>query len=148
MTAPPDAFQTRAVETSRDNDAGAEGPTPPRPGMVLVVDDEPLIADVIHSMFVRRDDAALVANSPAEALRLASRYPIRLLVTDYQMPGTSGVELAEQVRRLHGGIPVILCSAYAEAPTMAVAPPAAFLRKPFTIWDFDAAVEQVSATPD
>jgi CheY-like chemotaxis protein len=51
---------------------------------------------------------------PLAALEWIREHPAEadLLVTDYNMPGCSGLELAAQVRKLRPALPVILTSGY------------------------------------
>lgn len=54
--------------------------------------------------------------SAAEALAVLQGDPSRcdLLVTDYRLKGSSGIELLRQVKRLHAGLPVIIISGYVD----------------------------------
>ncbi|MBI3438266.1 MAG: hypothetical protein HY054_06390 [Proteobacteria bacterium] len=55
-----------------------------------------------------------------------------LLVTDYSMPGMTGLELAERARAQVGGLKVLIVSGYADATALeASAARPALLRKPF-----------------
>jgi signal transduction histidine kinase len=45
------------------------------------------------------------------------RRAIDLLITDYAMPGMTGLELAEEARRLRPGLPILLATGYADLPT-------------------------------
>lgn len=67
--------------------------TPLRP-VVLVVDDEPIIADTIVAILNNKGFAASAAYSGETALRMALLVPPVLLLTDVVMPGMSGIELA------------------------------------------------------
>jgi two-component system cell cycle response regulator CpdR len=78
---------------------------------VLVVDDEPLIAEVAASMLEELGCQAVTALSAAEAIdQLAQDREIEILLTDINMPGMDGYELAENARRVRPGIHVILLS--------------------------------------
>lgn len=76
----------------------AEVPQPPdadavRP-VVLVVDDEPVIADTLAIILSRNGFAAFVAYDGRSALEMASVIPPDLLVSDVMMPGMTGIDLA------------------------------------------------------
>jgi len=77
----------------------------------------------------------------AEAVRDALRtHPPALLITDVRMPGEDGLALLRDLRQ-HGGVPVIVMSAYTDVATTAAAYRAGavdYLAKPF---DLDQAVE-------
>ncbi|GJE41831.1 CHASE3 domain-containing protein [Methylobacterium soli] len=81
--------------------------------IILVVEDE----DNVRRMAVEalRDLRYTVihASGPAEALRLLDRQgEIALLFTDVVMPDMSGKELADAVRRLRPGLPVLYTTGY------------------------------------
>ena len=42
--------------------------------------------------------------------------PIDLLITDYAMPGMTGLQLAEAARRLRPDLPILLATGYADLP--------------------------------
>lgn len=67
--------------------------TPPLP-IVLVVDDEPTIADTIVAILNGKGFAASAAYSGETALNMALLVPPALLLTDVSMPGMNGIELA------------------------------------------------------
>jgi CheY-like chemotaxis protein len=66
---------------------------PLRP-VVLVVDDERLIADTLAAILEISGYAAMVAYDGLSALEMAKVIPPDLLISDVVMPGMSGVELA------------------------------------------------------
>ena len=71
--------------------ACSSGPSNP---VVLVVDDERIIADTLGAILEMNGYAALVAYDGPTALELARLIPPDLLISDVVMPGMSGVELA------------------------------------------------------
>ena len=78
---------------------------------VLVVDDEPMVLALTAGMLEELGCNAITAPNGAEALaRLAEGDRIDILITDINMPGLSGYELAERARRMRPGLQVILLS--------------------------------------
>jgi len=77
---------------------------------LLVVDDEPVIARVVSEQLRRLGYHVTAVNDPEEALELLAEEPdeFDLLLTDLQMPGMDGVELAARVGRLRPDLPVVL----------------------------------------
>ncbi len=79
---------------------------------ILVVDDNEMLCrlacDILHAEGYR----AVSASNAAEALRAFEEEEFDLLVTDSQMPGMSGVELARAVRNRNPGFPVIVMTAF------------------------------------
>lgn len=80
---------------------------------ILVVDDDPAILKTVSAL-LGRDFKVLRAKSGIEALQLSkdSRFEISLLLSDFQMPGMSGVELATQLTAQRPEIKVLLMSGY------------------------------------
>ncbi len=91
------------------------GPTPSR--RVLFVDDDPMVTTSTVAMLEQLGHRVLVAPSGALALDVIRLEPkIDLVITDHAMPGMTGLELAEKLRELRPGLPVILASGYADLP--------------------------------
>jgi DNA-binding response OmpR family regulator len=113
--------------------------------MVLIVDDDPLLRALMHRALAHHGIEPLVAVAPAEAVRLAGRYPVALLVTDLMMPGMTGIELVDRVRRLQARVPVLLVSGTPDAGTLVIEQPSAFLAKPFSLRDLAASAASLMA---
>ncbi len=112
---------------------------------MLVVDDERALLALLTRYLERLGCAVLAAASGPEALALAERHAGRLwlVVTDVDLPGMSGGELARALGGRHPDTPVLFISGR-PAPrglSDAVAGrPAAFLAKPFALDELQAAV--------
>lgn len=84
---------------------------------ILIVDDHP---DQVAGMLRTIDWTSCqvtgthAAYSGAEALEVLRRQTIHLLITDIRMPGMTGIELIEQVRRLSPKTRCVLISGYAD----------------------------------
>ncbi|MGQ0686208.1 MHYT domain-containing protein [Bradyrhizobium sp.] len=101
-----------------------------RPLSVLLVDDDLLVLDNIAAMLDDLGHAVIEARSGEEAVQLLNRMPkLDVVITDYAMPGMNGLQLAEAVAAERPGMPVVLCTGYAELP--AAARPLLRLSKPF-----------------
>lgn len=96
----------------------AETVTAPAASTILVVDDDALINMSTVDMVEDLGHTALEAYSGKQALEiLSSGQRIDVLITDYAMPGMTGVELAEQARALWPDLPVLLATGYADLPS-------------------------------
>jgi CheY-like chemotaxis protein len=116
---------------------------------ILIVDDEPDIADLFRQRFrreVRQGRYVLhFAASGEEALgRLAEIRPeLIVILSDINMPGMDGLELLGEIRRLRPELPVLMVTAYGDDERKRRAGElgaAAFLAKPV---DFDDLKEQL-----
>jgi two-component system cell cycle response regulator CpdR len=67
--------------------------------LVLVVDDEPLILELTASMLEDLGCEVVTADCGADALaKLKADKRIEILITDIQIPGLDGYELAEKAK--------------------------------------------------
>ena len=81
---------------------------------VLLVDDEPIMRELMAEELAERGLAVLQAPSAQAALELlAAGETVDLLVTDLSMPGMDGVSLIEAAQRHRRGLPAILLTGHA-----------------------------------
>ena len=83
-----------ASEVESGHHADHERPAP----RILVVDDEVLIADTIVQILNRNGFIAEAAYSGQDAIELARRYCLDLVLSDVMMPHVDGVEAAIAIR--------------------------------------------------
>ncbi len=79
---------------------------------ILCVDDEPAVGVIVEQALTQAGHRCLVADSVDEAMRLATRSPIDLILADYQMPGKTGLELLTLLEQEGLRIPVIIMTGY------------------------------------
>jgi two-component system, cell cycle response regulator CpdR len=78
---------------------------------ILVVDDDPLVLGILSDMLEDLGCAVVTARSAPEALEVLSYdCSIEILMTDVNMPGMSGIELAQNVRRTRKEVKTLLIS--------------------------------------
>ncbi len=83
---------------------------------VLVVDDEPGLAEYIGDLLKLHGYQPTVTTDSRKALRLFQKNPDKfsLLVTDQTMPGLTGMDLVELLREIRKDLPVVLCTGHSE----------------------------------
>ena len=87
------------------------------PSTILAVDDDALILMSTASMLEDLGHRVIEAGSGGKALEiLRSDVPIDLLLTDYAMPGMTGLELARAAQELRPGLKILLATGYADLP--------------------------------
>ncbi|WP_147154932.1 ATP-binding protein [Reyranella soli] len=87
---------------------------------LLFVDDDFLISLSTAALLEDLGHDVIKASSGPAALDVVkSGRPIDLLITDYAMPGMTGVQLAEAVRKLRPELPILLATGYADLPARA-----------------------------
>ena len=92
--------------------------------LILVVDDEPDVADLFRQQFrreVRANRFALdFALSGEEALGKVAGADVAdliLILSDINMPGRSGLDMLPRARQARPDVPVIMITAYGDAET-------------------------------
>lgn len=84
---------------------------------ILIVEDEPDIAESLHYNFKREGFRPVIAESGEKGLRLAldEKNPPSLIILDLMLPGMSGMELCRRLRRepLTENTPIIMLTAKA-----------------------------------
>jgi CheY-like chemotaxis protein/anti-sigma regulatory factor (Ser/Thr protein kinase) len=112
---------------------------------VLYVDDEKAIVSLMTRMLERRGYRVSGYTDPQEALAAARANPAQfdLVVTDYNMPGVSGLEVAKALKEIRADLPVVLASGYITEELRAKAPAAGvseLIYKPNTVDDLCEAI--------
>jgi DNA-binding response OmpR family regulator len=90
-----------------------EPTTQHNPHLVLIVDDERVIADTLSVILSNSGFAVVTAYDGRTALELASIIPPNLLLADVSMPGMNGIELAIALSRSVSDCKVLLFSGQA-----------------------------------
>lgn len=112
---------------------------------VLIVDDEPDLAMTCARLLRRRGYIPRVALTGLEAMELIQREPPDLILTDLRLPAVDGLAILRHARGAARKIPVILITAYtsdASRREALEAGAAAYLSKPFSAAELDAAIER------
>jgi CheY-like chemotaxis protein len=101
---------------------------------ILVVDDHQDTCDLMEQALTHAGASVVAAGSARDALRAVDS--VDIVVTDYSMPGETGLWLLERIREHSRPIPVLVVTGYAEryATELRQAPFARVLRKPLDPW--------------
>lgn len=100
----------RRERRGRGRAAWQEGTVPPR---ILVVDDEPAVADLIEAVLVGEGYTVAVARDGAQGLMLARDWHPDLVLMDVRLPAVDGGTVIRKLKAEDGtaGIPIIAMSA-------------------------------------
>jgi len=104
---------------------------------VCVVDDDPMMLDVLARILQRENFELLMAGGGPEILEKLAGHggSVDLLVTDYAMPDMQGRELADHVRKRFPAVKVLYQTGFSDMlfeNRVELEEGAAFLEKPFT----------------
>lgn len=117
-------------------------------GTILTVDDESHILHVVSLKLKNAGYTVVTAPDAEEAFEAAQATPFDLVITDFQMPGMTGLELARKLHAEPGKkhLPVMLLTAHGlalEQVELARAGITACLSKPFSPRDLLAKVQEL-----
>lgn len=117
------------------------------PRHILLVDDEPIVRGSIEKCLQFEGHSVVMADGGEQALELVRNAKFDLVITDYEMPGMKGDELAADIKRILPLLPVLLVSAYGELLRTPADPlPAvdAILTKPFRLEELRQAISRAA----
>ncbi len=109
-----------------------------RPSRLLIVDDEPLVREIIVEQLKAEGYAAVAAADGPEALALLDAgEEVDLIISDFSMPGMDGLALVGEVQHRRPKLPAILLTGFATnaaeiAVSGAVSGTFSLLRKPIS----------------
>jgi CheY-like chemotaxis protein len=109
---------------------------------VLLVDDEELVRRGTAEMLADLGHGVVQAASGAQALRLLRTASYDVMISDYLMPGMTGLDLAADARRIVPDLPVLLISGFADVAD-GFAGDIPRLAKPFRQSELASALAQV-----
>ena len=97
------------LKTSGDSEATVGHSVPA--GRVLVVDDVPEVVKLLRDYLTEQGHEVQTATTGIEALNAVVRFQPDVILLDMQMPGLSGMNVLDELRRAGLTVPVILISA-------------------------------------
>ena len=113
---------------------------PNRRLLALVADDEPLVRQLVCTVLARQGWRTVEASDGVEALGLDIDEQVDLLVTDYEMPTITGLELARAIRQRAPYVPVLVISGLPVSAEISRDLGYRFLPKPFELDELISAV--------
>jgi DNA-binding NtrC family response regulator len=82
-------------------------------GTVLVVDDEPRVAETLRDILTLKGFQVETAENGRQALgHLTSGHRFDLIITDMKMPEMDGLELLREIQKLSKDLPVVVLTGY------------------------------------
>ena len=130
---------------AKKGDTDREKAVPVGPARVLVVDDSDLNRALFEGYLASLGHKVRLAGNGQEALSIFEREGADLVITDLSMPGLSGWQVAEGVKKQNPNVPVILVSGWAiqqDEPRIRDSGVDRILQKPCSIAKFQEAVQE------
>jgi len=132
------------------HDAGSNGPAfsaQLNSRTIVLVEDNSMVRSLVRHILSDQGYRVLVASSGEEAMHICAEHKSRvdLLLTDVVMPRVGGRELADRLRAMIPGLPVLYMSGYTgdQLSEHGVSEDHAFIPKPFTSEELGRKVREV-----
>ncbi|MCA9240379.1 MAG: sigma-54-dependent Fis family transcriptional regulator, partial [Planctomycetales bacterium] len=90
-------------------------------GSVLIVDDDRQMCELIETDLRLRGYEARWCQSAADALRMIRELNFDVVLSDVRMPGTSGLQLCDELQRTRPDLPVVVMTAFGSMETAVAA---------------------------
>ncbi len=118
---------------------------------ILIVDDDRIVASLMKAGIDEMEQDFLVdkTSQSQEAVTLIEQHDYALVMTDYQMPGMNGVELANKVREISPQTHIIMLTALSAREKKDLIPEGTvdgILEKPTSIVCLWATIEELLGT--
>ena len=124
--------------------------TRPGAGIILLVDDEPLLRKVGVQLIKSLGYEVVVAKDGAEGVRVFTErhHELTAVLCDLVMPELSGSDAIRQMKDLDPTVPIVACSGYPHGDRLGGSVPECegFLSKPFHRAELAAALERATAS--
>lgn len=104
--------------------------------IILIVEDEPILARNLRDAVQLAGHEATIASSAEESLGIIETLRPHLVLTDYRLPGMDGLEVLSRVRRTQPDVDCIVITAHGDIATAVAAMKAGaadFLTKPLDL---------------
>ncbi len=83
--------------------------------VILIVDDEPILREILRDCFEGQGFQVFEAESGKKAIEVIKSHKIDIVLSDIRMPGGSGVELAQSLFEMNSPKPkIILMTGYSD----------------------------------
>lgn len=139
-------YLPRATAAVAAAEVDEERAGPAAPARILLVEDNPDVADVAVRMLEELGHHVRVATSGAAGLQaLTSGEPVDLVFSDIVMAGDlDGLSLARRIREVAPAMPVLLATGYSEAAAR-IGDEFPILRKPYRLADLNRGIARLLA---
>lgn len=111
---------------------------------ILIVDDEPMMADSLRQNLIEENYDVDAATSGSEAVELFDRGAYHLVICDLQLPDTDGLSLMRHMKEMQPSVDVIVVTGFGSVQKAVEATKAGafdFVEKPFDFEELQLRVE-------
>src|ERR1700728_6649 len=108
----------------------------PEKASILIVEDEPKMRRLLELQLAEEGFQARIAADAETGLQMLGKESFDVVVTDLKLPGMSGLEFLQAVKRVNADLPVVLMTAFGTVESAVDAMKAAasdYVLKPFSL---------------
>jgi two-component system, NtrC family, response regulator PilR len=80
---------------------------------ILVIDDEEIMREILDALLTREGYQVRLAATAEEGLELARALPFDAAIVDVMLPGMSGVQALDELKKLDDDLPIMMITAFA-----------------------------------
>lgn len=81
---------------------------------ILIIDDDNFICDILSKHLQNNNYQAEIAYSAKSAFELLKKKNFGLVLCDFRLPDSSGLEILQKIQLINPDLPVVIMTAYAE----------------------------------
>jgi two-component system, NtrC family, response regulator AtoC len=82
---------------------------------ILLIDDDPVVRSLASGILRKNGYNVQIAREGREGLEIVRKKLPDIVITDYQMPGMSGMEVLAKLKEVNDSLPVIMLTAFGDA---------------------------------
>jgi DNA-binding NtrC family response regulator len=121
----------------------------PEKQSILIVEDEPKLRRLLELQLAEDGFQCRTAPEAEMGLQLLNQEAFDLIVTDFKLPGMSGLEFLQAVKRVNANLPVVIMTAYGTVESAVEAMKAGasdYVLKPFSLAELVLVIRKELAT--
>jgi len=110
---------------------------------ILIVDDEPRVADEIEEFLTAKKLNVLKAGAPSVAFKILEKHAISIVILDIKLPEMDGLQVLLKIKSIYPEIEVIMISGHGDMDTVIQAMrngATDYFAKPFRLFDINNAI--------
>jgi DNA-binding response OmpR family regulator len=112
---------------------------------ILVVDDEPMMRDLLEKILLRDGYQVLTAADGAEALKVLATEPVSIILSDLKMPNMDGFDLLRAVKKEYAQLGMVIMTSFGDTYTVKDAlllGADEYITKPFKSFEISMVIER------
>jgi len=113
---------------------------------ILIIDDEAAQRDVLTGYLKKKGYKIFSASSGKEGVEIAGKDPVDIILSDFKMPGLSGLDVLEQVKKINPEISFVIVTAYGTVENAVKAMRLGafdYISKPVDLDELDLMIERI-----